>query len=256
MYARTALQAVLVFLFSFQLSFVFATPTLRTQGIARRAPTSASGYETNAKRFAAGLPPLPPKRRFTPSRVGVAARAPSAVPFSGFLRIDDFETGSNIGWVSKTLLGGQIRSTPGGGQNRLPISFNFVSSGTPFDMPISDGDDFHYLGAAGGSLTGPSTTNVNPVVRTNSIPAGSGPMNVGNSGADSGGPGASESVIWKYNPSGSEFTSEWVNPDFILIATYFYLSNGPGNRFLYISSNPDLGEPEEVTRVRVFLDLA
>ncbi|KAF6755200.1 hypothetical protein DFP72DRAFT_1045665 [Ephemerocybe angulata] len=105
---RTPLQLILLFLLSIQLSFVIAKPTIPQHGVVRRAPTSTARYDTNAKRLAAGLPPLTPRRRFTPTRVGVAARAPSPILYSGYIRIADWVTNVPIGWVSKTTSSGRI----------------------------------------------------------------------------------------------------------------------------------------------------
>ncbi|KAF6765576.1 hypothetical protein DFP72DRAFT_868124 [Ephemerocybe angulata] len=249
---RTPLQLILLFLLSIQLSFVIAKPTIPQHGVVRRAPTSTARYDTNAKRLAAGLPPLAPRRRFTPTRVGVAARAPSPILYSGHLRISDWLTNVPIGWVSKTTSTGRIRMTTATG-DRLPGSFSFVSSDTTFEMAINDNVNWHYLGAQGSSLSGPSSTTVNGFVRTNSVPSGSGPAAVGHSA----GSGSTESYIWKFNPSSSEFTSAYHRPQHIsLLDTYFYLSNGPGLRFLYITSNPNLAVSSGVTRVHVYLDTA
>ncbi|KAF6744807.1 hypothetical protein DFP72DRAFT_857110 [Ephemerocybe angulata] len=64
-----------------------------------------------------------------------------------------------------------------------------------------------------------------------------------------------------------EFTSVWTNPNLAgmylgrlnvlrfsnavprVLATYFYISNGPGLRFLYLTSNPNLNAANGVTRV-------
>ncbi|KAF6743711.1 hypothetical protein DFP72DRAFT_1052706 [Ephemerocybe angulata] len=249
---RTPLQLVLLFLLSLQLSFVIAKPTFPQHGVVRRAPTSTTGYETNAKRLAAGLPPLTPLRRFTPTRVGVAARAPSPILYSGSgLRINDWATNAPIGWVSRTTSTGRIRmtTTPG---DALPVTFSFVSSDTTLELAINDSLNWHYLGAQGNALSGPSSTTVNGFVRTNSVSCGSAAAVVGHSA----GSGATESCIWKFNPSTSEFTSVWTNPDLAVLDTYFYISNGPGLRFLYLTSNPNLPVASGVTRVRLYLDTA
>ncbi|KAH6916398.1 hypothetical protein BKA70DRAFT_485806 [Coprinopsis sp. MPI-PUGE-AT-0042] len=74
MLTRSALQFVLLLLFSFQLSAVLAKPAFPNLVVAKRSPTDTSVYQTNAQRLAAGLPPLAPKRRFSPTTVGLADR--------------------------------------------------------------------------------------------------------------------------------------------------------------------------------------
>ena len=73
------LRAALLFLLGFQLSFTLAQPTFPDAGLTKRTPTTTSEfYQTNAQRLAAGFPPMAPKRRhFAPTKVGIAARAPS-----------------------------------------------------------------------------------------------------------------------------------------------------------------------------------
>lgn len=79
---RSVLQVALLFLVSFQLSSVLAKPTFYNPGMAKRMPTGTGEYQTNAQRLAAGLPPMPPKRRFSPTKVEVVARAASSpTPF-------------------------------------------------------------------------------------------------------------------------------------------------------------------------------
>jgi hypothetical protein len=83
---RSVLQVALLFLLSLQLSSVLAKPTFPLTEMVKRAPTGTVEYQTNAQRLANGLPPMPPKRRFAPSKVGVAARAASSpTPFVFFL---------------------------------------------------------------------------------------------------------------------------------------------------------------------------
>ena len=77
----SALRVALFFVLSFQLSLVLAKPTSFGQAT-KRSLTNANEYQTNAQRLAAGLTPLPPKRRFSPTKVQLAGRAePSPTAF-------------------------------------------------------------------------------------------------------------------------------------------------------------------------------
>ncbi|KAF6744785.1 hypothetical protein DFP72DRAFT_927603 [Ephemerocybe angulata] len=238
---RTPLQLVLLFLLTLQLSFVIAKPTIPQHGVVRRAPTGTARYDTNSKRLAAGLPPLTPRRRFTPTRVDVAARAPSPISYSGYVRISDWASGTPLGYVSKTTSDGvriEMTTSPG---DRLPVTFSFDSSDTTFELGINDSLNWHYLGGQGIAHFGPSSTTVNSFVRTNSVSCGSAPQVVGHS---AGLVGPTESCIWKFNASNSEFT---------VVDIYFYISDVPGNEFLFLTSNPNRSA---VTRVRLYLETA
>jgi len=67
---------------------------------------NASLYTSNARRMAAGLPPSKPKRMFSPTRAGIAARAPSQTPTPSVA----FRSGQHqshwFGWKSSSLATG------------------------------------------------------------------------------------------------------------------------------------------------------
>ncbi|KAH6889002.1 hypothetical protein BKA70DRAFT_1255468 [Coprinopsis sp. MPI-PUGE-AT-0042] len=245
---RSTLQVVLLFVLGFQLSLAFAKPAFHNQQLTQRSPTGTSEFLTNAQRLAAGFPPLPPKRRFSPTKVELAARsAPSPTLYSGSIRIRDYASPqAPQGWVSKTSAAGNtVRLTPGNG-DRLLMSFTYFAPDRAFEVAISDNDNFHFLGAVGGGLTSSAPTR-NNLVRTNSATPNSGPQNVGNAVG-----GTSESYIWKFNPTTSEFSGVWSNGPNNDVPVYFYLTTAPPQRILSISANPNLTGS---TKVRLFLDV-
>src|SRR6266540_2960508 len=67
-----ALSFLVVVLFIFDVSLVTARPQRRRSPAPVAAPV-LEGLNTNAKRFAAGLPPLPPVRRWEASKVDSAS---------------------------------------------------------------------------------------------------------------------------------------------------------------------------------------
>ncbi|KAH6911283.1 hypothetical protein BKA70DRAFT_1424028 [Coprinopsis sp. MPI-PUGE-AT-0042] len=235
-------QLLFLLFLSFQLSFfsVLGKPT-------SSAPNDMSnGYQTNAQRLRAGLPPLPPKRRFEPTKATLAARSgPSPTPFSGYVQVRDYATNADLGWVGKVAINGRL--LPVTAPNlRLPVGFTYYSPTNVFEMAVTDGaSSWRYIGAQANQMTA-ATGAV--FVRTNSVPSGSPPQSVGHSLQNSG---PSESHVWKFDAATKEFTSTWVQPGGLAIDTYFHLQKNGGN-FLHFMPSPN----HDVTfwqRVRLFL---
>lgn len=68
------IQSLLLFaLFAFGASFVAARPQSLQFYDRSPMPMDLSGFDTNMKRFAAGLPPLPPVKR-SPTRIDSTSR--------------------------------------------------------------------------------------------------------------------------------------------------------------------------------------
>ncbi|KAH6889073.1 hypothetical protein BKA70DRAFT_1442690 [Coprinopsis sp. MPI-PUGE-AT-0042] len=244
---RSALQLALLLILSFQLSFALAKPTFPNMGLARRVPTETGEYQTNAQRLAAGLSPMAPKRRFSPSKVGLAARAAaSPISYSGTIAIRDNSGTASMGWMASGLASGNIvyTSSPSG---KLPVSFTYYDSGSVFEIGVQDTANYRYVGVAGSTL-GSNNANAFNLVRTNSVPYGP-PQTVGHSA--SSGPQGSESFIWKLNPTSNELTAVWVNPSGnVITPTYFYVS-GPSGSNIRLSGHGNLNAAL-LTKVRLF----
>lgn len=246
---RSALRVALVFVLGFQLSLVLAKPAVFSQTI-KRSLVNTNEYQTNAQRLAAGLTPLPPKRRFAPTKVQLAARTePSPTAFSGFIQVKDFANPNTVhGWFSRSLWNGRILLAIGNG-NRLPVGFTYYSRDRVFEMPISDADPFHFAGVAASNLLHQSASTQNNFIRTNSAAPNAGPQTVGHAA----GAGTSESYIWKFDPTTKELTGVFSNTANSEIPVYFYVTNGAGDRFLSLSGHPNLGSAKAVTKVSLYL---
>ncbi|KAH6888983.1 hypothetical protein BKA70DRAFT_1329826 [Coprinopsis sp. MPI-PUGE-AT-0042] len=249
---RSTLQVVLLLVLGFQLSLVLSKPAFHNQQVTKRLLTNTSDFQTNAQRLVAGLPPLPPKRRFSPTRVQLAARSgPSPTPYAGFIRIKDFAyPNTALGWISKTTSTGKIRLTTAL-PDRLPIGFTYFAPDRLFEMAITnDNVQWKYLGATGPTLSSSARTT-NGLVRTNSATPNSGPQVVGHSA----GSGASESYIWKFDPTTNEFSGVWSNSASSEVPVYFYMTEASGLKFFYISANPNLSSADGLSKVRFYLEV-
>lgn len=215
------------------------------------SPTNVTAESTaqwsNAERIARGLPPRKPGTLYSPTRV--ARQAPSNVPVqtTGVIQIRQASDDSEIGYISRTLSTGRVRLTSGVG-DAFQIKFTPPTSGQAFEIEIDDNISWRYLGVQGVALSGPSSTTVNGFVRTNSVTYGPSRV-VGHSA----GSGSTQSHLWFYNSATRELTAQWINPDNGVLPAYFYVSNGPGLRFLYLTSNPSLTSSSGVTRIKLYV---
>ncbi|KAH6916304.1 hypothetical protein BKA70DRAFT_1255296 [Coprinopsis sp. MPI-PUGE-AT-0042] len=257
---RSALQLLLFLVLSLQLSLGFASPTFHDHAVSTRT------FATNAQRLAAGLPPLTPKRRFSPTRAQLAARgAPSPTPFSGFIRISDVNGQPTRDWLQrrKASLVGVERTAYV--DDKLAVAFTFYSSDITFEIAIRDlNTDFPYLGLEGSTFG----SNLNSITRTNSgmckrscatyfsylpvmplitVPSGSMAKAVGSSP-----PGiTSESHVWKLNPTTNELTAVWINPDSKEVPVYFYIDTR-----ISASGSPTMGSFLGYPRARLYFEAA
>ncbi|PPR01258.1 hypothetical protein CVT24_006022 [Panaeolus cyanescens] len=250
MFASNVLRAALFFFIACQFLAVSAKPEYSLAS--KRSRSSLSKlleveFDTNAKRMSAGLSPRTPTRPFNPTRIVGRQSQPSPTLYSGKVVARD-TNGADIGWISKTTSTGRIRMTTGIG-DVLPVSLTYYSSGAVLGLSIDDNLNWKWVGVQGSALSGPSSTTVNGFVRSNPVAAGSPAAVVGHSA----GSGSTETHIFKFNPTTNEITAVWVNPDSAVLDAYFYLSNGPGLRFFYLTSNPNLTSSSGVTRVSLYL---
>jgi hypothetical protein len=157
------------------------------------APSSVNALshvkrETNADRFARGLPPLAPSRRSTAKR---HHNSQVSVPHSGRLQVRDHGNGQSLGYLQNAPSG------PGGintGNNPdLSVQYN------PKDHSITCvGSQFSQGGSYLGGPTSSQSLNPGSPV---SVPL----TNVDNSNSDS-------SCIWTADKTG-KLTAEWKNSD-------------------------------------------
>jgi len=104
----------------------------------------------------------------------------------------------------------------------MTVSFN--PANPPFNIAITSGAGFPYLGFVGGDLVAGSSFRL---TATSATSPGSSASAVGNTFG-----GSSESAIWYYTPapgqSGGQFTPQWINSGGVAVPTtlwYFDDSN-------------------------------
>ncbi|KAL1701922.1 hypothetical protein EV121DRAFT_262585 [Schizophyllum commune] len=172
----------------------------------------AAPLETNAQRFARGLPPLAPSnlRRTGTGTDSADHGHPSAKPpvsYSGRLQARTAD-GTVVGFVRNFEGAASISGISfGSSDEELHVSFSTSGGYKPFDI-LATNPNFpapYYVGAAGtgplakGSYASVAFTNVGQT------PAGSKPVKSGEN--------SYESAIWTFNPQTKQFTAHFVNPD-------------------------------------------
>ncbi|PPQ66514.1 hypothetical protein CVT24_007063 [Panaeolus cyanescens] len=256
MLVREAFTSILFFLFAFHISGTYARPSFslnskRSHSASSLAARSELEYSTNAKRMAAGLQPRAPTRVFDPRHFNHNnGPKPSAVPYSGTIRVDK-RSGGSLGYLGSNLVSGRFTVTSNSNQ-KLGVSFNYLNTNTELQLKItSDSSSYPYVGAKGGILLSNAFSFDNSkadLVRTNQV---------GNSGSVSGfagnssGSGITQSFIWKFNPTTKEITASWTHLWGDTDVYIFYRANDPG-KGLYLSADSDLGN--NYTRVKFFLE--
>ncbi|KAL1747822.1 hypothetical protein HDZ31DRAFT_80122 [Schizophyllum fasciatum] len=171
----------------------------------------AAPLETNAQRFARGLPPLAPAYlRRTSGTESAEQGHPSAKPpvtYTGRLEVrlaDGHVLGSVRNWEGASSISGVAF---GGSDEELSVSFSTSGGNKPFDI-LATNPKFpapYYVGAYGNSALAKgsyATIGFNNVGQT---PAGSKPVKVNDA--------YYESAIWTFNPKTKGLTPHFVNPD-------------------------------------------
>jgi len=167
-------------------------------------PSSASSLlhvkrETNADRFARGLPPLPPTRRETAKRQQ-NSQQPSA-PTTGRIQVRDNGSGSPLGYVQNGQSGPHgIDINPG--FTDLYVTFNSVQNTIFFqDQQFIGGSFFGALDP--GNIINAASTLALPLTN----------VYLGNV--------IEEADIWWIDQTTGELTAYWTNPDSTTSLVYF-----------------------------------
>jgi hypothetical protein len=163
------------------------------------APSSASTLshvkrETNADRFARGLPPLPPTRRATAKR---QQNSQPAVPSTGRIQVRDHNgNGKSLGYVQNGPSGPHgVNLGTDPDYSDLYVIFNPVEHRISCQYSDFDGNGGSYFGA-------PATSEVLSVASTVYVLLTN--VDIGNE--------ADEADIWSIDPAG-QLTAVWENAD-------------------------------------------
>ncbi|KAH0582684.1 hypothetical protein J132_06454 [Termitomyces sp. J132] len=194
------------------------------------SPAVCGPTETNAQRMARGLPPLPPRFKWTvpgrrnngpPTPAGGWYPKPStkppppppSTPYSGCLEVRD-DQGNALGHVKNTNtsspIGGLSLSK---GDGDLKVSFNVPQPSVPFDVLATNPifSEPYYVGAAGTldiNWLDPTSKNTLAFTNVQQTPAGSVSLL---STFDS--TLMVQSAIWSFNSDSNRLTAQYINPD-------------------------------------------
>jgi len=227
---------LLLFLLAFDASsLVFGTPQLPTRVVRQLAQPVRYG-DTNAKRFARGLPPLPPVRRA--SRTDSARRSTTSdtEPFCGKIKVSSVQDQSTIGFLQLS----DDRDRYIAGPASSATKFSATVSKQSVTYGVSFHDDNAPLFLAG--LISPGVelllTNSNAAIiggtqvqtTPGSTPHSGGPVSI---------PGSEyETAIWKYSASPPSLSPSWVDHDGN--SPPISIVWDPVGKTLYLTANPTL----------------
>ncbi|KAF8324545.1 uncharacterized protein EI90DRAFT_3075014 [Cantharellus anzutake] len=210
-------RRALFFLLLFTAS-VFAFPAHRRE-LRRLAPQLRDPVhgETNAKRFANGLPPLPPawRRNIRASRTDAAKRAQGSgtTTWSGRIKVTGASGGGALGYL--TLTSAQDRYIVGKASSADTFTATLFQSGITQSVSFKDTNapsSHPYLAGLVSPGSPLRTTNQNFATLGDSVQTSP------NSTPQSGG-GVSiagdeyETAIWDYDASSQNIAPKWVNHD-------------------------------------------
>ncbi|KAG9040388.1 hypothetical protein FS837_000715 [Tulasnella sp. UAMH 9824] len=214
--------------------------------------------DTNAKRFANDLPPLPPSksRRYKASPVRRTGASPVPVPpvtctsCSGVIEVYNTNTGDRIGYISSNGYYNVLYQVQATLSSALRVHFTIPSgaTGTVTDLNIvADNSKLNnaasapYVGLAAGAYSGLVSNGAEParMVGTPQLAARSLPV----TGTNSWGNYKIESAVWTINLSTWDLTLKWLNPNNSLAPGVPFSSNGAilfGDKGYWVSTNPNL----------------
>ncbi|KAF8731542.1 hypothetical protein RHS02_07573, partial [Rhizoctonia solani] len=224
---------------------------------------SSTEVITNAKRFAAGLPPLPRKRNSNRSvhnrvahargtRVITAPRSETSPSPPNSLNcnilVKNVATGESLGYVSPAWNDfaeyGPLQNSQDGA---LEVKTSYSGdSPKQLDLVALNGKSaaHPFVGASAGygsSDENISSNSSNYLILTGNTqtPPGSRPSyEASNSFSETTSiPVASESAIWSYDSTSREFTAHWVNTDDSSVSAYILWSNQENNSLFTLTGN-------------------
>lgn len=189
--------------------------------------------DTNAKRLAAHLPPLPVARKRA-SRTDTAKRTSpslSTVSYSGVISVKNLG-GSTLGYIATVpnSAGGYTMSNILGAST---FTFNALASGSTSNLLLYDSTNNYantpYLGGVVTSSTNleSGSSNAAFLAATQATPAGSAPVSTNYQTTTIVG-GSAESAIWTYDETANLFTAQWENFDGTAIDASVVYNPGTG----------------------------
>jgi hypothetical protein len=205
---------------------------------------------TNAKRLAAGLPPLPAARAWTPTGTDGAKRStPSSATYTGAIKVIRAEDNGDFGYISKTL-------DPNGRyivdirDNAASVSFLAYQSGLSATISITDlsaiTDDRKFTTSIGAAIVPGSelaADSSNAAVLGGSMLTLGGAISQATTYTTILG-SAVQSAIWSFDPSNNQLTASWVNSNSQTLAvTLFWNPTGTAlvltaDANKYVQENP------------------
>jgi len=235
------LHRVLIFVsFLLLTTSIFALPAVEKRGgeLRRRAPLirNPDYVDTNAKRLARGLGPLPPVRRLKGSGTDTAKRTQNSqtVQKRGKIRVTDPNEKTTLGYL--TLTDTADRYVLGSVEEDAdPFSATVFKRGITTEVNWLDPKPGQYLAGVlpPGEDLGTSNPNIAIVGFSDPTPQGASPQ----SGGKVSIAGYSyESAIWSFDPSCNGINATWVNSDWTTVPlTIFW---GSSEETFYLTGDP------------------
>jgi hypothetical protein len=194
-------------------SFVFGAPQAPAPLVRQLSQRFVNG-DTNAKRFARGLPPLPPVRRASGTETARRATTSDTQTFKGKIKVSSVLDHHTIGFLQ--LSANEDRYIVGSASTEHQFSATFFKQGVTASVNFFDND----APASHPFLAGLISPGLELLVsNTNFAVVGDAPVQTSpGSTPQSGGsvsiPGSQyETAIWNYSPSPPTLTASWVNHD-------------------------------------------
>jgi len=226
----------LLFLLAFDLPFVFGAPQAPPP-LVRRLSQRFSNGETNAKRFARGLPPLPPARRASTTESAKRSTTSDTKAFKGKIKVTSVVDHNTIGFLQ--LSGSQDRYIVDSASSANQFSATLFKQGVTNNVNFVDGDapaSHNFLAGLISPGVELLTSNSNAAI-VGDAPVQTAPGATPQSGGSVSIPGSEyETAIWNYSPSPPTLTASWVNHNGGHPAISIVWD--PVGKTLYLTANP------------------
>ncbi|KAH9169448.1 hypothetical protein EDB89DRAFT_1472168 [Lactarius sanguifluus] len=172
-------------------------------------------HETNAQRFARGLPPLPPVRRSPTESAMRRQVSPPPVSTTGRLEVRQADSGAVLGYVandpSRGPVGLNLNTDPNPAYTDLDVKFSdseLLSQNPAFKTP-------YYIGGSGKEALSPQNTNTIKFINVHPGPY---------------------AAIWSLETTSGALSATWTNPDGTKVKpTLIY---DAGSNVLSFTANP------------------
>jgi hypothetical protein len=194
----------------FDFSFVTAKPRWNAQ---RRSAPGPEILDTNAKRFAAGLPPLPPAKRWMPTSTGSSPKpSTSLFPISGVIKVSN-DKHDLLGYLSKDLQNGHFVLTQHlSDADKFSTSVQSFGKTSRISLLDTNSKDGLYLAGIidQGVYLSPNSATFAILGDSKKTMPGAPPQ----SGTSPTIPGLSETSIWTFDQYSHCLDPQWINPDY------------------------------------------